>query len=119
MFANAFEQRALFTASGSQFNQNLEQLLEEHIAAQCFRFEVLVHLDYVAGLPQVHQPVNLVDQRHGPSTWCFIAQALARALTPGFELHLATSALFWRLIRSFSRDLFVVIFYLSLTAGAN
>ena len=119
MIANAFEQRALLTSSGSQFDQGLEQLVEERIAAQPLRFEIFIYLDHVAHLPQVHQPVDLVDQRHRSPTRRFIAQALARALTPGFELHLATSALFWRLIRSFRGDLFVVIFYLSLTAGAN
>ena len=46
------------------------------MAAQAVVIEVFVHLGRIPGPPKVHQPVQPVNERHGPSTGHFVTHAL-------------------------------------------
>ena len=57
----AMELLAVGTLS-RQFNERLHQPLEQLVPAHPVLVKVFVHFVNVTGLPQVHQPVNAVDQ---------------------------------------------------------
>src|SRR5437879_562562 len=70
--------------------------MEECVAAQAARFEILVDTDQVACLPQMHHSMDLIDQRSWPArrraTIAVISHALADAPVPGAEPDFAAGA---------------------------
>ena len=59
MIADTLHQRP-FLPTG-QFDQRLEQLVEEQISAQPAQIQVLINFTHIAAFPQMHQAVNLID----------------------------------------------------------
>jgi len=96
--ADALEQRPLFAAGGGEFDQRLQELMEQRVAAQPARIEVFIDAHHVACASQMHQAMHLVDQGRGFFTGAphvaVIAHALSDALVPRTQSHLAAAALF-------------------------
>src|SRR5271163_428957 len=96
--------------------------MEECVAPEPTRFEILVHADQIACLPQMHYPMHLIDQRSGlacgGAAIAIIAHALANSPVPGAEADFAAGAFFdlgTRVLGSGFADSF--IFELGLAAG--
>ena len=80
--AEVLQDDPLLGPLAGQFDQGLEQLQKQGVLAEAPGIEVVVHLGYIAGLPEVHQAMNLVDQRRGPAFFV-VAHRLPFALVPG------------------------------------
>ena len=78
--AEAFEEGAFFAAAFGQFNQRLNQAAEQLVAAEAVVVEVLIDFMDIACSPEVHEPVNAVDQRDGLAAGRIIAHVLAFTL---------------------------------------
>ena len=83
MVAQSFENGALVGASIGQLDEGLEDLIEQGVALEAAGVEVIVNLDLVAGAPEVHQLVDLVDQWRGPPARRFEAEVAALPPVPG------------------------------------
>ena len=61
--------------------------MEKVIVSQAAHIEVLIDAGDIAGAPQVHQTVNLVDKRWRRRAWSVKAKAGAFALVPRLQAH--------------------------------
>ena len=111
--AEGFEKGSLVGTGAGQLDEGLEDLIKQNIALETARVEVIVDLDLVSGVPEVHELVHLVDERHGPSARRFEAEIAAPASVPGFELYPGTASAA-RFIHIIGRVLIV-----SLVAGSS
>ena len=84
--AQGFEKGPLIGTGVGQFDEGLEDLVEQGVALEAAGVEVVVDLDLVSGAPKVHQLVHLVDEGHRPSARCFKTEVSSPASVPGFEL---------------------------------
>src|ERR1035437_3511562 len=85
VLGDRFEDRSLVRPSTGQFDHCLEHSREQRIAPQPALVEIGVNVDDAAGLPQLHQTVDLVDQRDRSATPVVLAERLALALVPRLE----------------------------------
>ena len=62
------------------------------VALEATGVEVVVHFRLVAGAPEVHELVYLVNEGYGASARRFEAEVAALAAVPGFELYFGAAA---------------------------
>ena len=67
-------------------------MVEQGVALEAAGVEVVVHFDLVAGAPEVHELVDLVDEGDGASAWGFEAEVAALSPVIGFEFDFGTAA---------------------------
>ena len=106
---NGLQDLSLLGATFRQLQHSLRKAGKELLVPQPSALDVVVHLPLVAGLPELHQPVEAVDQRRRRTVRGRLAEALAAALVPCLEAHLAATR---RL-----RCVFIVIILCPLTSA--
>ena len=100
--------------------------MKERITAQSFGIKILVHLDHIARFPQVHQAMDLVDQRNDAerndagrgrrgdaATVVVIAipHTCSCPLVPGFQTY--------RVSRTLDILIFPILFHLRVSASSR
>src|SRR5438552_2751666 len=120
MIADGFEQRAFLRTSGRQLDEGLKQAMKKTVAPKRPVIEVFVHLYNVARTPELHQSVDLVDER-SRLAFRIVSHALPFALVPCAKPDSAAGALFDLGIRFFylCTILFRILCFLCRATGAN
>ena len=70
MVAQGFQNRTLIGTGGSQFDQSLQDLIEQGVARETACVEIVIYFHLIPGAPEVHQLVDLINQGHGASAGC-------------------------------------------------
>jgi hypothetical protein len=74
VIAEAFEQGALLAAGFGKLDDGLEQALEQLVPAPAVLVQELINLVDVARAPEVHEPVDAVNERHGLAGGSFVTE---------------------------------------------
>ena len=82
----------LVAACGGAANAPQPAVSTAPAASERMLVEEFINLLHVAILPEVHYPVDAIDQRHGLSFGRFVPHALIAPLIPGFQFYLAAAA---------------------------
>src|SRR6266705_2753083 len=88
--------------------------MKESIVPQAAHIQVFIDFRYIASPPQVHQAMDLVDQRWRWGAGCIVPQAGAFTLIPWLQLHSAAGPFLYLFI-----SILVTLLDICLTASTR
>src|SRR6266699_5677502 len=92
--------------------------MKEGIVPQAAHIQVFIDFRYIASPPQVHQAMDLVDQRWRWGAGCIVPQAGAFTLIPWLQLHSAAGPFLYLFVSILARLILVAFLYIRLATGA-